>query len=302
MNNAIFGKTIENVRKRRDIKLVVTEERRKKLTSEPNYVSCKAFSDNLMPIEMRKTTVLMDKPIMVGQAILDKNKVLMYEFYYDYLKPKYKDKVKLLYMDTDSFVLHIETEDFFEDIKNDIHEWFDTSKYLKSLNLPLEYNVNKKIIGKMKDELFDGFMKEFIAIAPKVYGFTRFKQDGTISEFKKAKGTNKFVTHKTLNFDHLKRYLFNNETIRCIQDRFKSEPGLINTIEGNKIASKNKDNERLRTFDGITTYPIGTSAFKVCKSEMEITTKNTPKLNESLLLCDREKHNELNNIPIALYC
>ena len=88
MNNAIFGKMIENVRKRRDIKLVVTEEPRKKLISEPNYVSCKAFSDNLMAIEMRKTTVLMDKPIMVGQAILDKNKVLMYEFYYDYLKPK----------------------------------------------------------------------------------------------------------------------------------------------------------------------------------------------------------------------
>ena len=117
MNNAVFGKMIENVRKRRDIKLIVTEERRKKLTSEPNYESCKAFSDHLMAIEMRKTSVLMDRPIMVGKAILDKSKILMHEFYYDYLKPKYNDKVKLLYMDTDSFVLHIETEDFFEDIK-----------------------------------------------------------------------------------------------------------------------------------------------------------------------------------------
>ena len=181
MNNSVFGKMIENVRKRRDIKLIVTEERRKKLTSESNYESCTTFPDELMAIEMRKTSILLDKLIIVGQAILDKIKELMYEFYYDYLKPKFKDKVKLLYMDTDSFVLHIETEDFYEDIKNDIHDWFDTSKYLKLMNLPLEYGVNKKIIGKMKDELFDGFMKEFIAIGPKVYGFTQFKLDGSIT-------------------------------------------------------------------------------------------------------------------------
>ena len=137
----------------------------------------------------------------------------MYELCYDYLKPKYKSNISLLYMDTASFILHIETEDFFEEIKNDIHDWFDTSKYLKSLNLPLEYGVHKKIIGKMKDELFDGFMKEFIAIAPKVYGLIQYKNDGTINETKKAKGTNKCVVDKTLNFDHLKRSFFNNETI-----------------------------------------------------------------------------------------
>ena len=289
MNNSVSGKMIENVRKHRDIKLIVTEERRKKLTSEPNYMSCTTFSNELMTIEMRRTRVKMDKPIIVGQAILDKNKELMYKFYYDYLKPMYNDKVKLLYMDTDSFVLHIETEDFFEDIKNDIHDWFDTSKYLKTLNLPLEYVVNKKIIGKMKDELFDCFMKEFIVIAPEVCGFKHFKHDGSINEFKKAKGTNRCVTDKTLNFDHLKKCLFNNETIRCVQHSFKSKPGLINTIEIIKVALKNKDNNRLRTFDGITTYPYGTNAFKVCKSEMEITIKNRHKLNESLLKCDKEK-------------
>ena len=122
MNNSVFGKMIENVRKRRDIKLIVTEERRKKLVSEPNYASCTTFSDHLMAIEMRKTRVLMDKPIIVGQAILDKSKELMYEFWYQYLKPKYKDKVKLLYMDTDSFVLEIETDDFHKDTKDDFKE------------------------------------------------------------------------------------------------------------------------------------------------------------------------------------
>ena len=114
---------------------------------------------------------------------------------------------------------------------------------------------------------------------------------------KRLRVLNKCVVDKTLNFDLLKRCLFNNETIRCIQHRFKSKPAL----EINKIALKNEDNKRLRTFDGITTYPIGTSAFKVCKSEMEITIKNRCKLNKSLLTYDIEKHNELNNTPIALY-
>ena len=105
MNNAVFGKMIENVRKRLDIKLIVTEERRKKLVSEPNYASCTAFSDHVMAIEMRKTCIYMDKPILVGQAILDKSRELMYRFFYDYLKPKYRDN---------SFVLSIETDDFFQ--------------------------------------------------------------------------------------------------------------------------------------------------------------------------------------------
>ena len=97
MNNSVLGKAIENVRKRRDIKLTVTEERRKKLVSEPNYALCTTFSDHLMAIEMRKTDVLMDKPILVGQGILDKSKELMYEFWYEYLKPKYKYKLIVTY-------------------------------------------------------------------------------------------------------------------------------------------------------------------------------------------------------------
>ena len=163
MNNSAFGKIIKNVRKRRVIKLIVTEERRKKLVSEPNYASCTTFLDHLMAVEIRKTCVLMDKPIIVGQAILDKSKELMHEFYFDYLQPKYKDKLKLLYMDTDSFVLEIETDDFYEDLK----EWFDTSKYHKDMVLSKEYkenaSVNKKVIGKTKDELNKGHVSEFVA-------------------------------------------------------------------------------------------------------------------------------------------
>ena len=106
-----------------------------------------------MAVEMRKTRVLMDKPILVGQAILNKSKELMYEFFYDYLKPKYPNKIKLCYMDTDSFILDIERDDFFEDTKKDLEKRFDTSNYHKDMILPEEYaqngNVNKKVIGKM---------------------------------------------------------------------------------------------------------------------------------------------------------
>ena len=142
MNNSMFGKTMENVRNHRDIKLVTTNAKRRKYASEPNFMTSKCFSEDLMAIEMRKTKLMMNKPVYLGQAILDISKTLMYEFYYDYIKPKYGDKVKLCYMDTDSFILHIQTEDFYMDIDNDVNEWFDTSGYDKKLNRPI---INKKV-------------------------------------------------------------------------------------------------------------------------------------------------------------
>ena len=194
MNNAVFGKMIENVRKRRKIRLAVTEVPKKKLVSEPNYKSCVPFSDHLLAIEIRKMHIYMDKPIMVGQAILDKSKELMHHFYYNYMIPKYKQNVKLMYMDTDSFVLKIETDDFYEDIKNDLEEWFDTSDFDKNMELP-EYAkiVNKKVIGKMKDQLGKGFMTEFVAVSPKVYAYEESRLDNTLIEHKKAKGTKKWL-------------------------------------------------------------------------------------------------------------
>ena len=131
----------------------------------------------------------MDKRILVEQAVLDKSKELIYEFWYEYLKPKYKEKIKLLYMDTDSFVLEIETDDFYKDTKDDLKEWVDTSKYNKDMVLPKEYaknaSVNKKVIGKMKDELDKGYMREFIALSPKVYAYEQVKVDKTLSVKKK---------------------------------------------------------------------------------------------------------------------
>ena len=276
MNNAVFGKMIENVRNHRDIKLIVTEERRKKLVSEPNHESCKVFSEDLMAIEMRKTSVLMNKPIPVGQAILDISKTLMYDFRYDYIKPKYGDKAKLCYMDTDSFMLHIKTEDFFKDIADDVKIWFDTSKYDENDERSLPIGVNKKVIGMFKDELNGKIMLEFIALMTKTYAFTWLKSVGCVSEKKKAKGTKKCVVKKNINFDLYKKALFNNEEIKCTQQRFRSDHQQMNTERIHKTALNNKDNKRLQTFDGITTYPIGRNAFKVCEQEMLVKKKLIP--------------------------
>ena len=114
MNNSVFEKTMENVRKHRDIKLVTTDEKRNKLVSEPNYHTTKHFSENLLAIEMKKTKVIMNEPVYLAMSILDISKTLMYEFWYDYIKSKYADRAKLCYMDTDSFVIYTETEGFIK--------------------------------------------------------------------------------------------------------------------------------------------------------------------------------------------
>ena len=169
MNNAVFGKTMGNVRNHRDIKLVTSDKPRNIHASEPNYHSSKCISKNLMIIEMRKVEVKMNKPIYLGQAILDISKTLMYEFWYDYIKPKYGDKARLCYMDTDSFVMNIKTEDFYKDIASDVERWFDTSNYDKKDNRPLPIGKNKKVIGLFKDELGGKIIKEFCALKAKVY-------------------------------------------------------------------------------------------------------------------------------------
>ena len=122
MNNAVFGKTMGNVRKHRDVKLVTTDVKRKKLVSEPNYHTTKWFMENLLAIEMKKTLIKANKLIYLGLAILALSKIKMYEDWYDVMKPKYGDRIKLYYMDTDSFIMHSKTEDFYKDIANDVEK------------------------------------------------------------------------------------------------------------------------------------------------------------------------------------
>ena len=136
---------MENLRKHRDIKLVTTDKRRNRLVSEPNYHTTKCFSENLLAVEMKKAKVKMNKPVYLGLSILEMSKKLMYEFWYDYMKPKYGDNVKLCYMNTDSFIMHIKTEDFYKDIADDVEKRFDTSN--NEVNRPLPTGKNKKVTG-----------------------------------------------------------------------------------------------------------------------------------------------------------
>ena len=144
MNNSVFGKTMENIRNHRDIKLVNNKEKYLKTVMKPNFKSGTLLGPDLMGCEMGKIKVVMNKPVYLGQAILDLNKIIMYEFHYDYMIPKYGNRIKLCYMDTDSYVYDIKTEDFYKDIAEDVETRFDTSAY--SNNRPLPIGKNKKVI------------------------------------------------------------------------------------------------------------------------------------------------------------
>ena len=129
---------MENIRNHKDIKLVTTDKKRNKLVSEPNYHTINLILEDLSIIEIKKTKVKMNKPIYLGLSVLEISKTLMYEFWYDYMKPKYDNDVKLCYMDTDSFIMNIKTIDFYEDIANDVENRFDTSNYEINRPLPME--------------------------------------------------------------------------------------------------------------------------------------------------------------------
>ena len=183
MNNSVFGKTMENLKKHRDIKLVTADEKRNNLISKPNYHTTESFSEYLLATERKKTKVKMNKPVYIGMPILDISKMLMYEFWYDYIKPKYENRAKLCYTDTDSFIIHILTEDLFEDIADDVKKRLDTSNYDKNNKRLLQIDVNKKLLGFFQEELGGKMIKEICALGPKLYAFSM--DDG--SQHKKAR-------------------------------------------------------------------------------------------------------------------
>ena len=147
----VSGKTMENVRKHRNIKLVKTERGRNYLVSEPNYYITMLFTENLLAIELRKIQILMNKRVYLGLSILDLSKSVMYEFWYYYVKPKYGERAKLCYMDKDSFIEHVQTHDIYKDIGEDVEARFDTSNFEIGRSLPK--GKKKKVIRLMKDEL-----------------------------------------------------------------------------------------------------------------------------------------------------
>ena len=251
MNNLVFGKTMENIRKHRNIKLVTTEEKYLHTMMKPNFKSGVLFGENLMGCEMGKIVVVMNKLVYLSQAILDLSKIVMYEFHYDYMVPKYG--LELCYMDMDSLVYDIKTEDFYEDIANDVEARFNTSGYSKTDFRLLPISLNKKVIGLMKDELGGKIMTEFVALRPKLYSYK--KLDG--SEDKKCKGIKKCVVKKTLTFEDYKTCLFNDSMEYRSQLMFRSAKHEVHTIEVNKVTLNRDDDKRISRKDRISTFARG---------------------------------------------
>jgi hypothetical protein len=240
MNNAVYGKTMENVREHIDFELVDNIHRLEKCVNSPTYKYRHIINDKLIGIEKTKQVVKLNKPIYIGMAILDLSKLHMYQFYYDVLKKQYGDKIKMIYTDTDSYVIYVETEDLYDDLNN-LKEYMDFSDYPKNHK---NYNItNKKKLGCFKDEVNGNIIVEFIGLKPKMYAF-RVDENNKLIEKKKAKGIPKNVLKKNVTFDLYKKSLESNEKHEVQFNNIRSYNHEINSISCSKTGLTNFDNKR----------------------------------------------------------
>ena len=254
MNNSVFGKTMENIRNRVNVKLVNTKEKLKKLVAKPNLKSPpKIFSENLVSVHLKKTSLTMDKPVYLGMCILDLSKTIMYDFHYNYIKPKYGAKTKLLFTDTDSLMYEIETEDFYKDISEDVKDRFDTSDYPESHPSGIPTGINKKVLGMFKDEAAGKIIKEFVGLRAKLYSF--IMEDG--KENKRCKGVKKQVVESSITHKDYKTCLRTGKEQLRKQNILRSYEHEVFTEEVNKIALSAADDKRYILNDGIHTLAWG---------------------------------------------
>ena len=253
MNNSVFGKTMENIRNRVNVKLVNTEEKLKKLIAKPNFRSQKIFSENLVSVHMKKTSLTMNKPVYLGMCILDLSKTIMFDFHYNYIKPKYGNKAKLLFTDTDSLMYEIETEDFFKDISGDVKNRFDTSDYPENHPSGIPTGINKKVLDMFKDEAAGKIIKEFVGLRAKLYSF-KMNEGG---ESKKCKGVKKQVVENSISHEDYKTCLRAGKEQLRKQNILRSYDHEVYTEEVNKIALSAQDDKRYILSDGIHTLAWG---------------------------------------------
>lgn len=252
MNNAIYGKTMENLRSRVNIMLANKWTGKRgagMLIAKPNFKKYKIFNENLVAIEFRKMRLMMSKPIIVGMAVLDISKITMYSFLYDFLKSKYGAKVSIAYTDTDSFVLAIDTEDFYVDMRNNI-SMFDTSDY----PWPNQFNIerkNKKVPGLFKDELNGKVMTEFVGLRAKCYAIRSFdkkkeeeEEEEIVDKMKKSKGVKKNVLKRKITFDDYLDCIERSCEIKRKQNTIRSINHNVYTIEQEKVALSPFDDKR----------------------------------------------------------
>ena len=254
MNNSVFGKTMENIRNRVNVKLVNSREKLKKFVAKPNFKGPpKIFSENLVSIHMKKTSLTMNKPVYLGMCILDLSKTVMFDFHYNYIKPKYGNNAKLLFTDTDSFLYEIQTEDFYKDISGDVKDRFDTSDYPENHPSGIPTGINKKVLGMMKDEAAGKNIKEYVGLRSKLYSF--IMEDG--KESKKCKGVKRQVVKNNITHEDYKTCLLTGKEKLARQNIIRSYQHEVYTEEVNKVALSAADDKRYILKDGIHTLAWG---------------------------------------------
>jgi DNA polymerase type B, organellar and viral/Recombination endonuclease VII len=239
MNNAMFGKTIENVRLYTNLNMIANKEKAKRMMSKTNVEYYEILDENLILFGHRNIKTLFKKPIYVGMSVLDLAKVSIFRFYYDVIKSFYKDRVSVIYTDTDSLVLYIKTEDLYADLEKHFKSDLDTSNYPK--DHPLYDPKNNKVLGKFKDEMGGGIMRKFVALSPKVYGYKMMNED----QVTKAKGV-KRSTLNTIRFDDLMKALHseNGEDTMVDYKGFKTRNHTNYSITVDKNALRPNDDKR----------------------------------------------------------
>ena len=250
MNNAVYGKTMENIRKRVDVRLVTDEKKLLKLTSKPSYISNKIFNENLVAVHKIKERLTLNKPAYLGMCILDISKTLMYNYHYNYIKAKYGDKAKLLFTDTDSLMYEIETKDVYKDFWKD-KDRFDNSHYPESS--PFFDKTNKKVIGKFKDEAAGIPIIEFVGLRSKMYSYIKDDYKGV----KTAKGIKKNIIKNNITHDNYKSTLLNNDQMYHKMKTIRSENHELSSYEINKVSLSSFDDKRNLHKDGKTSYAYG---------------------------------------------
>ena len=256
MNNSVFGKTMENLRKRVDIKVVRTcgnpkeKEQIRKIIAKPNYDRVVIFSEELLALHSHKTRLKLNKPVYGGMCVLDLSKHLMYDWYYNTLKRKYGSQCTLLYTDTDSLLVDLKNPDVYADMES-MKTHYDFSDYPKDHQLFSEQN--KKAIGKFKDECSGTPIAEYVGLRPKMYSILRADE----RLIKKAKGVKKYVVTKQISFEDYKDALFNQKTYSHEMNMLRSQKHQIYGLTINKTTLSPLDTKRWIAPDGITTYAFG---------------------------------------------
>ena len=211
-----------------------------KLSSKTNFERTTIFDENLTACHMKKTEVYFNKPIFVGQAILDISKTLMFDFHYNYIRKKHGDKADLLFTDTDSLMYFIQTQDVYKDFSKDVRRKFDTSDYPENHPSGIKTGVNKKVIGKFKDEAAGKKITHFVGLRPNLYSY-KIEEQG---EKRKAKGVKKYVIKKSLSFDDYKKCLFTEEEVMREMNNIRSKNHEIFSMKVNKVALSANDDKR----------------------------------------------------------